>query len=575
MIRVWIVVACAWVLGRGAWAAPDAGALREHAEGCEAFGFAGAVLVIDGGEVVLLEGFGEAAPGRGATVDTLFEVASVAKQFTAAAVLRLQDQGRLTLDDAIGEHLPGVPDEHRGVTIRHLLTHTAGWARMGPTGGGPDRDAAVAAYLRAPRVREPGVRMEYHNGGYALLAAIVEHASGRRFEDYLRDEVFAPAGMASTGFCGEAFGADRLAIGHADGRPAGPANAHSFGWEYKGMGGVVTSARDLAAWHAALRDGTVLSDAATEALFTPGLGDYACGWFVHTTDERYTFAPPGLTWQHHGGAVAGFEAELWRFPGRDACIAVLTNRPTDRREAYAMAYDLTGQLLVGHTAFGAVPETEPIDDALAARVAGVYDLGGGQLVELVREGDAMLALARSPRAHALLVRLDFSGGFAADGEAVAAALEIQNAVAAGDTSPIRERMRDGIPASWPSTIGAIVWPAQVERLGALVRADPVAVAPLGPDATRVVLRREHERGEAYTRMEFSAGRLAILDFEHELGGGDAVRYRAGGPGRLETYRFFSSRQGPAIEFDASGEGPAGRVEFVLGADRAAAERVGP
>src|SRR5436309_2315987 len=141
---------------------------------CASFGWSGTVLVARAGKVLLQKGYGDVSAGVASTPDTLYDLASLSKQITAAAVLRLAMQKKLDLDDPIAKHLAGVPPEHRDITIRHLLTHTSGFPRMGPGGGGPDLAKAVTRYLSGKTTSKPGRRFEYWNGGYALLAAIVE-----------------------------------------------------------------------------------------------------------------------------------------------------------------------------------------------------------------------------------------------------------------------------------------------------------------------------------------------------------------------------------------------------------------
>ncbi|HSC49223.1 MAG TPA: serine hydrolase domain-containing protein [Gaiellaceae bacterium] len=149
--------------------------------------FSGVVLVAHDGRVALLRGYG------GAKAGSLFDIGSVAKTFTAAAVLRLEQEGRLRLDDPISRFLPHVPARQRRVTVRRLLTHTAGL----PQSFGRDlervgRAAAVRRFLRAPG--PPAGRFAYSNAGYTLLAAIVERASGMPFRRFVRTRLLLPAG---------------------------------------------------------------------------------------------------------------------------------------------------------------------------------------------------------------------------------------------------------------------------------------------------------------------------------------------------------------------------------------------
>ena len=153
------------------------------------YGFSGAVLIARDDQIVLKKGYGLAnrTSGQPYTPDLVASVGSVTKQFTGAAIVKLEAQGRLRTSDPISKYLPGVPADKASITIHHLLTHTAGFA--GDLGGRDDdpitRDALVAKVLAAPLVSKPGEQFEYSNEGYALAGAIVERASGQGYEEYL------------------------------------------------------------------------------------------------------------------------------------------------------------------------------------------------------------------------------------------------------------------------------------------------------------------------------------------------------------------------------------------------------
>jgi CubicO group peptidase (beta-lactamase class C family) len=166
-------------------------------------GFWGTVLVARGGQIELSKGYGFADYGvRRNAPDTLFEIASTSKQVTATAILRLEQQKRLTTSDPIDKYLKDAPPDKHAITIDHLLHHTAGLdpelgASYAYTG---TRAEYVQAMLERPLANEPGTKFAYSNVGYALLAAIVEVATGGSFEDYVRRELFATAGLTDTGF---------------------------------------------------------------------------------------------------------------------------------------------------------------------------------------------------------------------------------------------------------------------------------------------------------------------------------------------------------------------------------------
>ncbi|MGE0432961.1 MAG: serine hydrolase domain-containing protein [Planctomycetota bacterium] len=288
-------------------------------------GFWGAVLVAKDGEILLSKAYGnQDYATKPNTPDTLFELASLSKQFTAAAILKLQQTRKLKLSDTLGKLLRGadVPREKRDITVQQLLNHTSGLDHeAGLAYAWPgSRDEYIAHLMAAPQRSKPGEAFAYNNPAYALLAAIVEIASGQSFEDYLREKLFAPAGMTSTGFVGDARLKDsgRDSVRLWEGKDLGmTAATFGWGWGYRGMGGVVSTVRDMYRWDRALRGTKVLDADAQRQLFSPALVNYACGWYVvPSPDGRRAF---------HGGTVGGFRTMCSRWLDTDAVIIILSN----------------------------------------------------------------------------------------------------------------------------------------------------------------------------------------------------------------------------------------------------------
>jgi CubicO group peptidase (beta-lactamase class C family) len=178
----------------------------------ERAGWSGSALVARGEHLLFARGFGPAdLLGERANTDTgLFEIASLSKQFTAAAILKLEMQSKLALDDAIGLHLPEVPAHSASITVSQLLHHTSGVPREHSAGKGEDLAVALKAYLGSGPTHKPGSQFGYWNGGYALLAGIVERASGMGFK---RCTPFGEPGSERVGLrFGQAMG-DELAVG--------------------------------------------------------------------------------------------------------------------------------------------------------------------------------------------------------------------------------------------------------------------------------------------------------------------------------------------------------------------------
>jgi CubicO group peptidase (beta-lactamase class C family) len=290
--------------------------LSEFLHRAVAHGFSGSAIVAIGENVLVHDARGLAHRAQNVpnTVETRFDIGSIAKQFTAAAVLRLQAESKLSVHDRVVRFFPGAT-VHRALeelTIHHLLTHTSGIA--------PDlafqgvdifsRDQTVVHILRSGGTGT-GTRFAYANPNYYLLAAIIEVAAEEPFEAAIQRLVLGPAGMTESMFCQQpAYPATPIAWGF---QPAGqqrrggqggemaPAHHGFFGWGHKGATGLVTTTGDLHRWSVALAGDAVFDAATRQAFFTAHAQGYGYGWQIARTSA-------GHTWAEHGGSTIGFEA---------------------------------------------------------------------------------------------------------------------------------------------------------------------------------------------------------------------------------------------------------------------------
>jgi CubicO group peptidase (beta-lactamase class C family) len=316
--------------------------LREYmAAEVKAHRFSGAVLVAQGGRVLLKCGFGPAnrelnvcnKPG------TSFGIASLTKQFTASAIMLLQERGKLRVSDPVANFIPNWPAAWKDVTIHHLLTHTSGIPDLDL---GAERDEILNSDdpLRIlDRLREkspafaPGEKMAYSNLGYVLLGCIVEKASGQRYADFFHDNIFAPLKMSSTRM--ENFSeivADRAA-GYSlhEGRLV---NAARPGVPASAAGGLRSTVEDLYRWDRALCGDCFLSRSSRDAMFTAYTKNYGYGWVVTTRFGRRMI--------RHNGTMPGFHASIARYPDEQACVIVLSN--TDFCDSDIIGRELTAVL---------------------------------------------------------------------------------------------------------------------------------------------------------------------------------------------------------------------------------------
>lgn len=258
--------------------------------------------------------------------DTRYQLASVSKQFTAAAVLLLAEDGMLHLDDPVGRWIDGCP-QWRDITLHHLLTHTSG---LGHWDDYPMIDLArrvepgelLKTFHREPLRYRPGAGWSYSSPGYVLLAHVVERAADTPYRVFLADRIFDRLGLTST-FAGAPAGRPNLARGHdAAGNPLPTWELDVVGM---GAGDVWSTATDLLAWLDALQDGRLLSEPYRALMLTerartgkgPDDSGYGYGVFVGELNGR--------RWWHHSGHNAGFKAFAGNIPESGRRIVVLSN----------------------------------------------------------------------------------------------------------------------------------------------------------------------------------------------------------------------------------------------------------
>lgn len=288
--------------------------------------FMGAVLVARDDAVLLDKGYGSAnlewnIPNDGATK---FRLGSVTKQFTAVAILLLQERGKLALDAPVKTYLPDAPAAWDKVTVRHLLTHSSGipnftnFPDYPATKTLPATHASLIARFRdKPLEFAPGTKFAYSNSGYILLSAIVEKLSGQSYGTFVADNLFKPLGMADTGYDNSATILPRRAAGYAPAKQ-GLVNADYVSMTIpQGAGGLYSTTRDLLKWQRGLFGGKLLKPASLTAFRTPYKDNYALGVIVQSKD--------GVTTIAHDGGIEGFNTSLAYDPDRKITVVVLGN----------------------------------------------------------------------------------------------------------------------------------------------------------------------------------------------------------------------------------------------------------
>lgn len=292
--------------------------------------FTGTVLVADNGEILINEGYGPAdiESGRANTPATQLRIGSLTKQFTAAAILRLQELGRLNVDDPVSSYLPDYPGGEQ-ITIHQLLTHSAGVPNY-------TRRADLAQAVQEPIVLEdllaefsgqpldflPGQQFAYSDSGYVVLAAIIEAVSGQSYAEFIQTQIFDTLDMSRSGYDFLSDDLDEPATGYQL-TPGGPQRAidTESSWA-SGAGALYSTTQDLYRWDRALNNGQLLQETSLDSMFSPwadmGQGySYGYGWEMGQMAGRPS--------QTHAGNIFGFGSFIARFPEEDATIIVLGN----------------------------------------------------------------------------------------------------------------------------------------------------------------------------------------------------------------------------------------------------------
>lgn len=322
--------------------------------------------------------------------DTIFEAGSVSKQFTAAAVLLLAKDGRLSLDDPARKYIPELPDYGVPLTIRHMLTHTSGLRDWGsvegiigwPRGSRTYTHAHVLDIVSRQRTLNfpPGTRYSYSNTGYNLAAVIVARVSGMSFADFTRTRLFEPLGMTHTSWRDDYT---RIVKGRAIAySPAKDGFHQDMPFEnVHGNGGLLTTVGDLLKWN--------------ENFVSPKVGDAAfvalqqeAGRFSDGRPHGYAFGLTvgtykGLREVAHSGATAGYRSDLLRYPDPHVSVAVLCN--AGNANAVAYAHDVADLYLAGRIKSSVPSATHTLTASEVEAVEGLYrNTSTGTILRIVR-----------------------------------------------------------------------------------------------------------------------------------------------------------------------------------------------
>ena len=360
--------------------------------------FMGAVLVARDAAIVFSRGYGSANLEWNIPNDatTKFRLGSLTKQFTAASILLLEERGKLSVDDRVKKYLPDAAAAWDAITIRHLLTHTAGvpnftaFADYAPTAPfATTPEALVARFRDKPLDFAPGDRFSYSNSGYVLLGYLIEKISGGSYEAFLQQNIFTPLGMKDSGYDSNSAVIPRRASGYLPGGQT-PRNAGFVHMTIPfSAGALYSTAEDLLRWERGLFGGKLISAESLRKMTTPFKSNYAFGVMARSNGSRAVV--------EHNGGIDGFNTYMAYYPDTKTTIVVLAN-------LNGPATDQIGPRL-GAAAHGDAVPPPPTTPVVPARTAitvspaalaafpGTYELQPGFAIVITLEGDQLMAQA--------------------------------------------------------------------------------------------------------------------------------------------------------------------------------------
>jgi len=312
--------------------------------------FSGVVLVAQNDDILFNKAYGRKNSQENGLndVNTIFDICSITKQFTAAGILKLEMQNELSVNDSISKYFDAVPNDKKNITIHQLLTHSSGLLR----GIGGDYETIteedfLEQVFNSALISPVGERFNYSNVGYSLLGLIIEKASGLDYETFLNLEIFEPSNMYHTGYVIPDWQQNDVANGYFNGVEDNKPNEENWSdngpyLNLKGNGGILSRANDMLLWSQSIMNNTVLDEATTSKYLFPHFqptniyDSYGYGWGIENPNSENKLVV-------HGGASNLFTSDVWIYPNKGITIIVLSNE--FEASVYTIAREISNFLL--------------------------------------------------------------------------------------------------------------------------------------------------------------------------------------------------------------------------------------
>lgn len=364
--------------------------------GLEKLGFSGAIIVSQGEEMLLSKGYGlsNRETGEPYRSNTIQSCGSITKPFTAAAILLLENRGKLSVNDTITKYFNEVPEDKKNITLHQLLTHTSGL----PGGIGRDEEPTEAQeYIdRAMSVSlqfSPGMEFGYSNMGYSLLALIIEKVSGQGYETFLSKELLLPSGLTETGYILPEWNREQMAVGYQKGERWGEIYERGWieggpNWHLRGNGGLHTTVDDMYKWFKTVKGQGILDEDVVKRWTTSyatennGYSDYGYGWVIYDNDKYGKIIT-------HNGSNGVFEATFVWLTEKDLFFYIQGNTSMFP-SASQSSNILSAAFDSGFVMPPLVQKTDSAKAETAQKRTGKYQVNGGYM-ELTADDTRLFA----------------------------------------------------------------------------------------------------------------------------------------------------------------------------------------
>lgn len=354
---------------------PLASRIDSHLTNIVPFGFSGVIAIEKDGNLILKKAYGlrDRAANLPLTESSPFIIGSLSKQITAAAILKLEAEGKLNVTDSLHKFWPIALQSTRNLTLHQLMSHSSGLPYFSNSSlfDQSPRDKKMQELLQLTPEFTPGTKFNYSNPGYTLLAGVIEIASGMQFEKYLTSRFFEPLHMTETGFVKENDRWAKLEQPHSysEGNDEGALSSWQEGAEFVGSGNIVSTINDLYKWEQALKSDNILPQAQRTKFFTPhiptqGNNGYGYGWNINETIRKTKLVA-------HGGDLGGYNSDFRRYVDEGYTMIFISNSREGGRGWRDAAMN-TSSLILNNTPLTIAPTSIAIDESGRTAITGIY-----------------------------------------------------------------------------------------------------------------------------------------------------------------------------------------------------------